>query len=118
MNRVQLAASLAVSGSAEIEITPGGTTTAVIRIERGEFTGPVGFGKEEAIWNLPHGIYVANTGLNGVLIVEGTIERTVVMTAEPWVSAGERWVFVEADIDGLPTSAPVLLRVAGSSPSG
>jgi hypothetical protein len=94
-----------------ILIEPGRTTTAEVQIERGGFEGPVRFGKEEAVWNLPHGVYVDNTGLNGVLIPEGQTQRTVFLTAEPWVEPCERWVFIEAEVGGRPTSAPVRLRV-------
>ena len=100
-----------------IEIEAGTTTTAHIRIERKGHNGRVGFGKEEAVVNAPHGVYVNNTGLNGVLITESQNERTIFITAEPWVEDCERLVFVQADAGGSPTSKPVLLRVIGRQTS-
>jgi WD40 repeat protein len=109
--RVQLTPSSSSGSTDAIEIVAGRSATAEIRIDRQAFQDRVGFGSEDAVRNLPHGVFVANTGLNGVLIVEGTSERTIFLQAEPWVQPGERWVFVEAEVDGRPTSAPILLRV-------
>jgi hypothetical protein len=98
-------------GVPAIEIRPGSSTTATVSIERRDYDGRVGFGSEEAAINAPHGVYVDNIGLNGVLIVEGQAERQFFLTAEPWVTPMERYIFVEADVDGKPTSLPVILRV-------
>ena len=95
-----------------IEIQAGATATAQIRIARYEGeSGPVSFGSEEAVVNAPHGVYVDNIGLNGVLITESETERSVLLQAEPWLEPVERLVFVEATVDGTPTSRPILLRV-------
>jgi WD40 repeat protein len=94
-----------------IDVVPGTTTTASLRIDRQGVDGPVGFGGEEAIANTPHGVYVDNIGLNGVLIPEGQTTRTIFITAEPWVQATERLVFIEAAIEHSPTSAPILMRI-------
>ena len=71
----------------------------------------IGFGHEEAAWNLPHGVYVDNIGLNGVLMLAKENEREVFITAEPGVAENERPIFFEAGIDGRPASSPLLLRV-------
>lgn len=94
-----------------IEIRPGSTSTATIRITREGHDGRVGFGNESGAINAPHGVYVDNIGLNGVLIVEGQQERQFFITAEPWVQPMERVIFVEAGEAGKPTSNPVILRV-------
>lgn len=94
-----------------IELQAGGTTTATIRITRVDHDGRVGFGKEDGAVNAPHGVYVDNSGLNGVLIVEGQDERQFFITAEPWVQPMERVIFVESDVAGNPTSNPVTLRI-------
>lgn len=96
-----------------IEIEAGTTATAHIRIDRQGHDGRVGFGSEEAVFNSPHGVYVDNIGLNGVLITETQSERTIYITAEPWVEDSERLVFIEAGEGGRPTSRPVLMRVKG-----
>ncbi|MFO0912136.1 MAG: c-type cytochrome domain-containing protein [Pirellulales bacterium] len=94
-----------------IEIRPGETVTAELLIDRRGVGGPIGFGSEGAVWNVPHGVFVDNTGLNGVLLPEGETRRTIFLTAEAWLEPGERWVFVEGETDGRPTSRPVRLRV-------
>ena len=93
-----------------IEMEAGTTTTALIRIDRQGHQGRVGFGSEEAVFNAPHGVYVDNIGLNGVLITESQNQRLFYITAEPWVPPTERIVFVESGAGGKPTSNPVLLR--------
>ena len=103
-----------------IQIEAGKTATALIRIRREGHTDRVGFGSEEAVVNAPHGVYVGNIGLNGVLITEEETERTVFLKAEPWVAPQERPVFVEANAHGNPTSYPILIRVVPprGAPSG
>jgi hypothetical protein len=100
-----------------IEVEQGGTTTATIRIQRHGHEGRVDLGKEDAAVNAPHGVYVDNIGLNGVLIVEGQDERQFFITVEPWVQPMERLIFVEASEAGSPTSAPVILRVLPQQPT-
>ena len=80
-------------------------------MERIDHDGIIGFGSEEAAWNLPHGIYVDNIGLNGVLMLANENEREVFITAESWVAETERPIFFEAGVDGRPTSRPVMARV-------
>ena len=94
-----------------IKITPGETTSAKITIKRSGYDGPVNFGKEDAALNLPFGVYVDNTGLNGVLIPEGENEREFFLTAEPWVAPCERLIFFEAEEADRPSSNSALLRV-------
>jgi WD40 repeat protein len=94
-----------------LEIVPGTTTTASLRISRHGQDGAVSFGNEEAVANMPHGVYVGNIGLNGVLIPGGQTERTIFIVAEPWVQPSERWVFIEADTEQKPTSPPILMRI-------
>lgn len=94
-----------------IELPAGSTTTATIRIVRNDHEGRVGFGSEDGAVNAPHGVYVDNIGLNGVLIVEGQTERQFFITAESWVKPVERVIFVEAGDADKPTSNPVILRI-------
>ncbi|MEK6238239.1 MAG: hypothetical protein N2C14_26285, partial [Planctomycetales bacterium] len=62
-------------------------------------------------WNLPHGVYVDHTGLNGVLLLSGQTEREFFITAESWVQPAERPIFLEAGAAEKPTSPVVMLRV-------
>ena len=86
-----------------------------LRVQRNGHNGVIGFGKQEAALNLPHGVYVDNTGLNGVLLLAGQNERTVFITAEPWVKSTERPIFFEAHAAEKPTTSPVMIRVVGAA---
>lgn len=94
-----------------LEVIPGQTVTVTLSIERNNHEGLVNYGKEDAMVNSPHGVYVANSGLNGVLIPPQHNQRTVFITAEPWVKPSERWVFVESSVSNNPTSVPIKMRV-------
>ena len=94
-----------------LEICPGETITAKVRVRRDGYDGRINFGKQDAALNLPFGVYVANTGLNGVLIPKGEMERTFTIAAEQWVKPCERLIFLEAGESGKPSSNPVVLRV-------
>ena len=91
----------------------------MIRLERHDTDGIVSFGKDESGRNLPHGVYVDNIGLNGLLMPAGTNEREFFVTAAPIVPPGRRMFFLKSNIDGL-TSLPVVLDVqpAAAATSG
>ncbi len=91
----------------EIVIRPGTTVTAKLKIVRQGFKQRVTFD----VNNLPHGVYVDNIGLNGVLIPPGQTERTIFLTARPWVPPGRRPAHALAKVRGNPCSAPVVIRV-------
>ncbi len=94
---------------AELVIRPGETIRARLRVARYGYHGRVQF--ESLKLNLPHGVYVDNIGLNGVLIPEGKEERTVYLTAAPWVGSSRRLVFFKAQQEGTQTSFPLWLVV-------
>ncbi len=94
-----------------VEIRPGETVTARIHVARRGYDNRINFGKEDAALNLPFGVYVDNTGLNGVLIPAKETERTIFLTAEEWVQPCERLIFLESEEAGRPASNPALLRV-------
>ncbi len=96
-----------------LEIRPGETITAEVRAERLGHQGRINFGKEDAALNLPFGVYVDNTGLNGVLIPPGENRRKIFLTAESWVEPCERLIFLEAAEAGKPSTNSALLRVLG-----
>jgi hypothetical protein len=95
----------------ELAVSPGETITATVRVERNGFAGRVELGNADAGRNLPHGVYVDNIGLNGLLIVEDRDERTFFITAAKGVKPQVRPFFLRANADGGQTSWPVLLRV-------
>ena len=92
-------------------VPAGKTVKCRLEVTRKGHEGVIGFGREEAAWNIPHGLYVDNIGLNGVLMLANENQRDVFITCEPWVQAQERPIFFEAIIDGRPTSKPMMLRV-------
>ena len=95
----------------ELTVNPGQTITAKVRIERNGFTGRLGFGGADSGRNLPHGVYVDNIGLNGLLIVEGQDERTFFITADKSVPETSRVFHLRATGEGNQTSWPVILHV-------
>jgi hypothetical protein len=94
-----------------LEIRPGETITAQVSAQRSGHQGRITFGKEDAALNLPFGVYVDNTGLNGVLIPPGETTRTIFLTAESWVQPCERLIFLESAEAGKPCTNPAVLRV-------
>ncbi|MBI1899740.1 MAG: pre-peptidase C-terminal domain-containing protein, partial [Planctomycetia bacterium] len=92
---------------AELEIRPGTTVTALLKIERNDFNDPV----KLDVNNLPHGIIVDNIGLNGVLIPPGQTERQIFITSRPWVSAMSRPFHAVSAEAGNQASPGVMLHV-------
>jgi len=89
----------------EITVVPGQFTPARLSIERNGFKDEVTF----EVDNLPHGVIVADIGLNGVLIVQGQSQRQIFFHTAPWVADTDRLCFARA-ADGA-TSRPVLIHV-------
>ncbi len=92
-------------------IHPGETISAHLVIERDGNLGDIAFGGDDSGRNLPHGCYVDNIGLNGLLIPAGQSMREFFITAAPWVSPQERKFHLRAQVDGNPTTLPVTIRV-------
>jgi len=95
----------------ELFISPGETITAVVRLQRHGFADDVGFGNEYCGRNLPHGVYIDNIGLNGLTLLAGESERTIFITAAKWVPETTRPFHLRAQVEGNPTSVPVILHV-------
>lgn len=95
------------SHSPSLVITPGETIDATLRVERNGFDDRIKFEAH----NLPHGVYVDNIGLNGILITEGQTERTIQLTAASWVPETRRVFCIETDAAGGQASPPVTLVV-------
>ncbi len=100
----------------QLQIRSGQTIRAFIRLERTGADGIVKFGKVEAGRNLPHGVFVDNTGLNGLLLPADTNDREFFITAAPIVRPGHYQFFLKSDIDGI-TSLPVHLEILPAEPS-
>jgi WD40 repeat protein len=95
-----------------LSIPNGETIAARVAVKRREgFNNEIGFGKEFAGRNMPHGVYIDNIGLNGLLLLEGQHEREFFITADPMSTRGKRLFFLTAEIDGGLTTPPVELEV-------
>ncbi|MBC8326274.1 MAG: hypothetical protein H8E27_11685 [Verrucomicrobia subdivision 3 bacterium] len=95
----------------ELTIAPGETISARVVIERNGTKGRVSFGSHDSGRNLPHGIYVDNIGLSGLLIVEGQTEREFFITADKWVPEMTRRFHLRTGSEKGIVSQPILLHV-------
>ena len=95
------------------EFTLQAGTTGVLKlvIERGALEGDISFGNAESGRNLPHGVFVDNIGLNGLLIPAGQSTREVFITAAKFVPEQVRYFHIKASVDGNPTTLPVAIRI-------
>ena len=96
----------------ELLIAPGETIPAWLKIHREGHTDLVTFFAE----NLPHGVIVADIGLNGVLIPKGESERQIFFNAAKWVPDQDRLFYLIEQQAGRQTSRPVLLKVRKARP--
>ncbi|MGK0200162.1 MAG: WD40 repeat protein [Yoonia sp.] len=107
----QLAADISWTKPVELTIAPGETISARVHIKRNDFKARVGFGKHDAGRGLPHGVYVDNIGLNGLLIVEEQNDREFFITADKWVPDSTSVFYLKCDPEKGLTTPPILLKV-------
>ena len=93
-----------------LQIRPGHTIQAMAKIERLKHDGIISFGNEDSGRNLPHGIFVDNIGLNGLLLLGSQSDRDFFVTAAKWVKPSTSTFFLKSNIDGI-TTLPVTLQV-------
>lgn len=98
-------------GVTEFSIRPGETVTATVVAERNGIEGPIAFGKEDAGRNLPHGVYVDNIGLNGLMIQPGRDEQRLFITASKIAAPTVREFHLVTGADGGHTTPTLRLRV-------
>ncbi len=94
----------------ELTVWAGETVRAVLKVERNDHKGLVEFGKEDSGRNLPHGVFVDNIGLNGLMLLEGQNEREFFITTAKWVPETSRPFYLKSSVDGI-TSLPVMIHV-------
>ena len=93
-------------------IRRGQTISLVVKADRAEgFIAQIPLGNEQAGRNMPHGVYVDNIGLNGLLVRENESERRFFVTATEVAELGERAFFLTGAIDDNVTTSPVQLLV-------
>jgi WD40 repeat protein len=99
-----------------VTIRPGEQAVLTLAVARGPaYTGRVPID----VRNLPHGVKVMNIGLNGVLVTEVQVERSITLYAEPWVKATERPFYAVAKAESAGTehsSPPIPLTVLPPGP--
>ncbi len=95
----------------EFTIRPGETITARVRAVRHDFKDRIELGGEDSGRNLPHGLFVDNIGLNGLLIVEGQTERDFFITAAPMAQPATRRFHLRARADDGQASRPAIIHV-------
>jgi hypothetical protein len=95
----------------EFTIAPGQTISARVRVKRDGFNSRVELGSHDAGRNLPHGVYVDNIGLNGLLIVEGQTEREFFITADDWVPETTKHFHIRTTAEKGIVSNPLILHV-------
>lgn len=95
----------------ELAIRPGQTISAILKVRRRGLEGAIGLGRDDAGRNLPHGAFVDNVGLNGLLITEGNQSREIFITAAPKLKPGRRQFHFRSESAGNPTSKPIWLIV-------
>lgn len=95
----------------EFTLYPGQTITARVKTTRVDFDGRIELGGDDSGRNLPHGVFVDNIGLNGLLIVEGQTEREFFITASPVTTPSSRLFHLRATADGGQASRPARLTI-------
>jgi WD40 repeat protein len=95
----------------ELVIAPGETITTSVRLIRDGFDAQVGFGNEDSGRNLPHGVYVDNIGLSGLLVTTGQSEREFMITAAPWVPETTCQFHLLTAAEGGQASRPLTIHV-------
>lgn len=64
------------------------------------------------VLNLPYGVAVMDTGLNGILVRENELDRAMNISVEPWVQPMEREIYVQARIEAPSNGAIKFLSQA------
>ncbi|MCH2596385.1 MAG: hypothetical protein MKZ95_11370 [Pirellulales bacterium] len=95
----------------EFTIHPGENIVVRLSIKRNGGEEVIQFGKGDVGHNLPHGVYVDNIVLNGVVVIPDSSERVVYITADDWVTEQTRTFFLATTNLGNQATWPVTLHV-------
>ena len=98
----------------QVELEAGKEVIVTLQVDRKNgFKGRIPC----AVINLPPGVTVVNSGLNGVLVTENQNTRTFTLRAEDWVETMDQPIYAVAEVESnSPTrhvSAPLVLRLRG-----
>ncbi|MGE4002714.1 MAG: c-type cytochrome domain-containing protein [Planctomycetaceae bacterium] len=98
-------------GPLEFTIAPGETIMLKAAVERNGTEGEISFGKEFSGRNLPHGAYVDNIGLNGLLLLSDQNEREFFITADHWLPNQSRLFHLTTTAGDGAATPPVVLHI-------
>lgn len=84
------------NGEPVLRIQPGESQWLSVNLERYN-----GYSSRTPIdvENLPYGVYVTDTGLNGILVREGETARSMQIYCEPWVKPMTHEIYIQARVE-------------------
>lgn len=93
-------------GETTLELAPGQLGAISVKLARAN-----GFDSRSpiSVLNLPFGVRVMYTGLNGILVREGETDRKIEILAEPWVKPMTRKIYIQAMIETQTAQKPAFL---------
>jgi WD40 repeat protein len=94
-----------------LRLKPGETISAIVHVTRNGNDGEIKLGNEFAGRNLPHGVFVDNIGLNGLMILKGADQQQFFITAAPISATGRRMFHLKAEVDGGICSPPIYVEI-------
>ncbi len=100
-----------------VDLVPGANSRVAVHLDR--FNGFDGRVPIDVI-NLPYGVRILDTGLNGILVRDGEFDRSMELYAEPWVPAMNRTIYIHARIETRSPqpleflSEPIELRIGNA----
>lgn len=104
----------------QLALEPGKSAWIEVKLDRNNgFTSRVPI---DAL-NLPFGVRVLDTGLNGILVREDEFTRSMEIYAEPWVKPMSRTIYAQARIEARSpgrmvfVSRPITLTIGGAGPA-
>ncbi len=94
------------NGEERLAIAPGQSGWISVKLGRAN-----GFNSRVPIdvLNLPFGVRVMDTGLNGILVRDGEFDRKMEIFVEPWVQPMTRDIYVQARIETVSSAQPVFI---------
>ena len=100
-----------ITSTTPLVIHAGETISGKVIVDRGTFQGDIGFGTDDCGRNLPHGVIVGNIGLEWPIGPAGQDQQDLFLIASPWLEPQERLFHLRANIEGNPTTLPLMLKV-------
>jgi WD40 repeat protein len=94
------------NGETKIAIAPGQSGWISVDLARAN-----GFNSRVPIdvLNLPYGVRVLDTGLNGILVRDGETKRKMEIYVEPWVKPMDRKIYIQALIEAQSPVKPIFV---------